>query len=122
MKESGAVIMAFKGLLFLVFALVLPQACGVATIRWAWLQQRRMTVLPALLVAPAVYFGTAYIFWGMQVKAIKEQGDRACGALGAAASLSTVGGTVIHFLLSCVVLLVIWYCARRRERRKNMMN
>jgi hypothetical protein len=116
MKESGAVIMAFKGFLFLVFALALPQACGVATIRWAWRQQRRITVIPALIVAPAVYFATAYIFWGIQVKAIKEQGDRACGALGAAASLSTVGGTVIHFMLSCVVLLVIWYIAREQSR------
>ncbi len=118
MKESGALIMAFKGFLLLIFALALPQACGVATIRWAWRQQRKTTVVPALLVAPAIFFATAYVFWGMQVKAIKEQGGRACGALGAAASISTIGGTLIHFLLSCVVLLVIWYRARRREQPK----
>jgi len=118
MKESGVLIIAFKGFLFLFFAVALPQTSGVATIRWAWRQQRRITAIPALLVAPAIFFATAYVFWGMQAKAIKEQGERVCGALGAAASLSNIYGTALHFLLSCVALIVIWYYARRREQPK----
>jgi hypothetical protein len=96
MAESGPLTLV---LLFLG-AFVFPQAVGVPALRWAFRKQRRIILVSALLVAPAVFFTTATIYWGMRAEAIRAEGHYVCGALGAAAFFSTVWGTSIHLVIS----------------------
>ncbi len=116
MDEPGSLIIAYRGLLFFLGAFGLPQTCGVLSLRWARRKQRKIILIPALLVAPAIFFTVAYVFWGMQAGSIRAEGNYVCGAFGAAAFFSTKWGTAIHLGISGAILSFMWFTARRRNR------
>lgn len=116
MDESGALTLAFRAFMFFLGALGLPQVAAVISLRWARRKQRNILLIPALLVAPAIFFAAAYVFWGMQAETIRAEGHYVCGALGAAASFSTIWGTALHLGLSGAILLFMWLAAKRRSR------
>ena len=86
--------------------LVLPQVLGLAGYRWS---RRKGTLLKlaTLLIPPVVFFGGAYLFWGLSAKAIRDSGHYVCGAFGAAAVSSTICGTLINLIMGVILFLVV---------------
>jgi hypothetical protein len=111
--------------LFLVvlLGLVLPQVLGYLGYRWTKNQIIGCKLLP-LLIPPLVFFVTARIYWGIIMKAVVDSGGYVCGALGAAAGLSTVFGTLFHFILGIIVFLIVslFWRMRKNDSRKDAGN
>ena len=82
MDKPSLINYAFRGFLLFLGALGIPQAGGVFSLRWAWRKNRKILLIPALLVGPVIFFVTAYVFWGMQAGSIRAQGHYVCGAFG----------------------------------------
>jgi hypothetical protein len=116
MDEPSSLTTAFRVLLLFLGAFGLPQTCGMLSLRWAIRKKRKIILIPALLVAPAIFFAAAYVFWGMQAESIRADGRYVCGAFGAGALFSTIWGTAIHLGISGAVLFFMWFAVRRRNR------
>ncbi len=116
MDEPSALTLAFRAFMFFLGALGMPQVAAVMFLRWAWRKQRNILLIPALLVAPAIFFAAAYVFWGMQAEAIRAEGNYVCGTFGAVASFSTIWDTALNHCLSGAVLFFMWLSAERRRR------
>ena len=118
MNESSTLMIALRGLLLFLGAFGLPQFAGLMALRLAWKAKRKYLLIPAMVIAPVIFFATAYVYWGMQADAIRAEGHYVCGLFGAVAFFSTVWGTVLHFSLSAIILFFMWFVAKRRNRIK----
>ena len=116
MDELSPLTLAFRWFLFFLGAFGLPQGTGVLALWWAWRKPGKIMLIPALLIAPAIFFATAYTFWGMRAASIRAEGHYVCGAFGAAAFFSTTWGTILHLGLSGAVLFVVWLTAAHQPR------
>ena len=94
------------------FGLVLPQALGLVGYRWTR-HKGTLLKLATLLIAPVVFFISAYLFWGQSAQAIRDSGNYVCGAFGAAAVSSTMFGTVIHLIIGIILFLIVSFLWKR---------
>ncbi len=100
----------FRLLAVCFFGLILPQGLGWLGFR-ATRHKRTLVKLLALLIAPVAFFISAFIFWELSAREIRESGNYVCGAFGAAAVFSTLGGMLLSLVLGVFVFLVtnhIW--------------
>jgi hypothetical protein len=95
------------------FALVLPQVLGLVGYRWSR-HKGILLKLATLLISPVVFFGSAYIFWGLSAQAIRDSGNYVCGAFGAAAIFSTIGGTLINLIIGVILFLGVSFIWKRK--------
>ena len=95
------------------FGLVLPQVLGLVGYRWSR-HKGTLLKLATLLIPPMVFFGSAYVFWGLSAKAIRDSGNYVCGAFGAAAVFSTVGGTLLNLIIGVILFLVVGFIWKRK--------
>ena len=91
---------------FVFFGLVLPQVLGLVGYRWSR-YKGTLLKLATLLIPPVIFFVSAYLFWGVSAKAIRESGNYVCGAFGAAAVFSTISGTLINLIIGVILFLVV---------------
>lgn len=92
------------------FGLVLPQVLGWLGYRWSR-HKGGLLKLTSLLIPPVVFFVSAYLFWGLSAKAIRDSGNYVCGAFGAAAVFSMLFGTLLNLILGVIIFWVanhIW--------------
>lgn len=94
-------------------ALILPQALGFLGYRWSR-HKGTLVKLATLLIPPVVFFGSAYVFWGLPAKAIRDSGNYVCGAFGAGAVFSTIGGTLINLIIGIILFLVVSFIWQRK--------
>jgi hypothetical protein len=116
MDEPNTLTIALRILLFFVCAFCLPQLAGFVALRSAWRVKKKYLIMPAIVIAPTMFFIMAYVYWEMQANAIRAEGHYVCGLFGAAAFLTTVWGTVIHLCLSAAILFIMWFVTKRRNR------
>ncbi len=111
--EINWVLVTIRLVAIAFFALVLPQVLGLVGYRWT---RHRGTLLKlaTLLIAPVVFFISAYLFWGQSAQAIRESGGYVCGAFGAAAVSSTMIGTLIHLIIGVILFLVMRFIWKRK--------
>jgi len=88
------------------FALILPQVLGFLGYRWTR-RKGLLLKLATMLIAPAVFFISAHLFWGLSANAIRDSRDYVCGAFGAAAAFSTISGTLLHLMVGVILFLVV---------------
>lgn len=98
------------------FALMLPQVLGFVGYRWTR-RQGMFLKLATMLIPPAVFFISAYLFWGLSAKAMRDSGKYVCGAFGAAAAFSTISGTLLHLLLGIILFLVVSSIWKRKASK-----
>ena len=97
---------AARVIIFAGVAFVLPQAAGYITYRWTGHKA------VAFLVAPVVFFATAYVYWEYQASAIRAAHHYVCGAFGAASAFATWLGTLFHLLVGAILCTSVF--VRRR--------
>ena len=100
---------AARVVVFAGMALVLPQAAGYITYRSTGHKAA------AFLMAPAVFFATAYTYWEYQARAIRAAHHYVCGMMGATATFSTLFGTLFHLLVGAILRTSVFV-----RRRKNI--
>jgi hypothetical protein len=94
-------------LLTLAFCgLVLPQVLGLVGYRWSR-HKGTLLKLATLLIPPVAFFVSAYFFWGLSAKAIRDSGNYVCGAFGAAAVFSMICGSLINLVMGVILFLVV---------------
>ena len=98
------------------FALMLPQVLGFVGYRWTR-RKGRLLKLATMLIPPAVFCSSAFLFWGLSAKAIRDSGEYVCGAFGAAAAFSTISGTLLHLLLGIILFLVVNFIWKRKASK-----
>ena len=103
---NEAEMVTIRLLVLAFFGLVLPQALGLVGYRWTR-HKGTLLKLATLLIAPVVFFISAYLFWGQSAQAIRDSGGYVCGAFGAAAVSSTMIGTLIHLILGVILLFLV---------------
>ena len=96
------------------FGLVLPQVLGLVGYRWSR-HKGTLLKLATLLIPPVIFFVSAYIFWGLSAKAIRDSGHYVCGAFGAAAVSSTIFGTLINLIIGVILFLVVRFIWQRKD-------
>jgi len=114
MDETSNLALAIRVVIIIFFGLLCPQLLGVAGYFWAKNKKKILKVF-TLLIAPSVFFATSNLYWRSQAEAIRDAGNYACGAFGAAAVFSTIYGTLIHFLLGTLIFLVLTYVLKKRK-------
>jgi hypothetical protein len=95
------------------FGLVLPQVLGLVGYRWSR-HKGTLLKLATLLIPSVIFFVSAYIFWGLSAKAIRDSGRYVCGAFGAAAISSTIFGTLINLIIGVSLFLVVSFSWKRK--------
>ncbi len=106
MDEPSAFTLAVRYIEIVILALILPQALGLFGL-YRSRGKRRIVKAIAVLIGPLTYFITASIYWEVQARAIIASRYRPCGVFGASAVLSTMFGTLIHFILSAIILFAM---------------
>jgi|SRR5215813_8441686 len=101
---------AARVIIFAAVVLVLPQGVGYVTYRWSGHKA------VAFLVAPFVFFATAYVYWDYQASAIRAAHHYVCGAFGAAAAFATWLGTLFHLLVGAILCAAV-VIGRRKSAR-----
>jgi hypothetical protein len=114
MESVGEAVHVF---LVLAVGLVLPQVLGYLGYRWARNKSASLRTFP-FLIPPVVFFASAYVFWEYQAKVVRDEGHRVCGAMGAAASLSTMFGTLFHLVVGAILLTVLNVLWTRKTTRR----
>ena len=110
--EMNWVLVTIRLVVLAFFGLVLPQALGLVGYRWTR-HKGTLLKLATLLIAPVVFFISAYLFWGQSAQAIRDSGNFVCGAFGAAAAFSTMFGTVIHLIIGVILFLTVSFLWKR---------
>jgi hypothetical protein len=95
------------------FGLALPQALGLVGHRWTR-HRGRLLNLATLLIPPVVFFVSAYLYWGQSAQAMRDSGHYVCGAFGAAAVVSTIGGTLLNLIIGVILFLGINFIWKRK--------
>jgi hypothetical protein len=98
---------------FVTCGLIIPQVLGFAAYRFLRRTRKSLVVLSALL-PPISFYIIAYLYWAAAARAVRSEEHYVCGAFGAAASLSTVFGTLIHLSLAIMGLLTMSVITRIR--------
>ena len=97
--------------------LILPQALGFLGYRWSR-HRGRLLQLATLLIAPVVFFSSAYLYWARSAQALRDSGHYVCGAFGAAAVVSTIGGTLLNLILGVILFLGVSFIWKRKAARR----
>jgi len=100
---------AAQVIVFAAVALILPQAVGYMAYRWVGHKA------VGFLVAPVVFFATAYAYWEYQARAIRAAHHYVCGMMGATATFSTLFGTLFHLLVAAILCPAVF--TRRKSGR-----
>jgi hypothetical protein len=114
--EMHWVLMTIRLLALVFFGLVLPQALGLVGYRWTR-HKGTLLKLATLLIAPVVFFISAYLFWGQSAQAIRDSGNYVCGAFGAARVFSTMFGTLFHLIMGVILFLVVSFIWKRKASK-----
>jgi len=104
---------------FAAFGLLLPQALGFAGYRWT---RRKATPLKIsfILIPPLVFFVLSDSYWTWQARSIRAAGQYVCGAFGAAATFSTMFGTLFHLAAAAILLALVSLWWRRQDRKAKL--
>ena len=97
-----------------LIGLLFPQLMGYAAYKFTK-QKNNIIKATTLLIAPLCFFLVAYLYWGNQANAIRDNGNYVCGAFGAAAVFSTLYGTGIHLILAVIVFFTSRYLWGRNK-------
>ena len=118
MEEPSTFIIVVRYAEIAVVGLMFPQALGSLGFYWT-MGKRRLLKAASLVIAPLAYFIAAYIFWELRARALIASGYRPCGGFGAAAVFSTIFGTLVHFILSVIVLFTMTLLWRMRYKKND---
>jgi hypothetical protein len=121
MMTSDTIEVLLRSTVFVTCGLLLPQLLAYLIYRSATKKASELTVL-AFLIAPAVYFCSAFFYWEHGAAVVRSEGHRPCGAMGMAAAVTTMFGTLFHLIATALLLGGISWLRKRNRVQSQPAN
>lgn len=119
MNDPDVSILVIKIIIIVFGGLVIPQALCAAGVIWSK-NKRIFLKIITMLIAPLSFWLISSLFFRFWAGSIKQTGNYACGAFGAAATFSTIFGTLINLAISILIFALLnWYWKKHNNNKQH---